>query len=91
MISRSTLILVSALSVLGVAFANVRIEVNNGETKGTWQPATTDYYRCNPGARAIGYQIQIDRGFVNLDKQGMTGIRLYCDDNSIASGTVEGA
>lgn len=90
MVHCSSHILVLA-TVLGVVFANVRIEVNNGETKGTWQPAANDYYRCNPGAAAIGFQIQVDRGFVNPDKQGITGIRLFCDDNSVASAVVADA
>lgn len=90
MFNRLSLLLVLA-AVIGVVVANVRIEVNNGETKGTWQPGTSDYYRCNPGAAAIGFQIQVDRGFANLDKQGITGIRLFCDDNSVASATVADA
>ncbi len=87
MVNRSSIVLVLA-SVLGVVFANVRIEVNNGETKGTWQPAANEYYRCNPGAAAIGFQIQVDRRYLQVDKQGLTGIRLFCDDNSVASATV---
>lgn len=89
MINRSSLLVLAA--VLGVVFAAVRIEVENGETKGQWQPATNNYYRCNPGSRATGYQIQVDKGFVNRDQQGMTGIIIFCDDGSVGNATVDGA
>ena len=89
MINRSSLLVLAA--VLGVVLAAVRIEVENGETKGQWQPGTNNYYRCNPGARATGYQIQVDKRTLTRDKHGMTGIFILCDDGSVANATLDGA
>ena len=88
--NRSSILLVLT-TVVGVVFSAVRIEVGNGETKGTWNPNAFSYYQCVPGARATGYQIQVDKRTLTRDKHGMTGIFILCDDGSVANATLDGA
>ena len=90
MMNRSSILLVLT-TVVGVVFSAVRIEVGNGETKGTWNPNVINYYQCAPGARATGYQIQVDKRTLTRDKHGMTGIFILCDDGSVANATLDGA